>query len=123
MGGGGTYLGPGGGGTYLGWRERVPTLDRGRGYLPWMGEGVPTLNRGGGTYLGQGEEVHNLGYPSPHPDLAGGRGTYLGQWEGGPTLEGGGGTYLGVITPPPRVEDRQTPVKTVPSRCTTYGGR
>ena len=39
----------GGAGTYLGW---------GRGYLPWMGEGVPTLD---------GEGV---------PTLDGGRNTY-----------------------------------------------
>ena len=45
--GGGTYLGWGRG-TYLGWE---------RGYLPWMGEGVPTLDGGGGTYLGRGGEL------------------------------------------------------------------
>ena len=37
--------GRGGGGTYTG---------RGRVYLPWLGEGVPTLAGGGGTYHGQG---------------------------------------------------------------------
>ena len=84
-GGGGTYLGrgrgylpwPGGGGTYLG-RERgcLPWpggggtyLGRG-GYLPWQGEGVPTLagegiltlTRERGTYLGWGYLPR---YPSP----------------------------------------------------------
>ena len=56
----------------------------GEGYLPWMGEEVPTLDRGG-TYLGMGEG-------------------YL-PWDGGgvPTLNGGGvptldrGTYLGWV--------------------------
>ena len=47
-------------------RGGVPTLDRRRGYLSWTGEGVPTLDERGGTYLGQG------GYP-------GGGGTYPGQ--------------------------------------------
>ena len=83
-GGGGTYLGLGGGDTYLGWGrggylpwmgEAVPTLDMGEGYLPWMGEGVPTLD---------GEGV---------PTLDGGWGTYRG-WGRGylPMMQG---TYLG----------------------------
>ena len=48
---GGTYLGLGGGGTYLEPGGGVHTLDGGRGsyldrgYLPCMGEGVPTLDR------------------------------------------------------------------------------
>ena len=73
-GGGGTYLGwvgegylpwMGGGGvpTLDRWgrwigegvptldREGVPTLDRGRRYLPWMGEGT-YLDWGRGNYLG-----------------------------------------------------------------------
>ena len=91
------------GGTYLGWRgEGVPTLARGRGYLPWPGgsgylpwpgEGVPTLAGGRGNYLSWGEGV---------PTLVRGRGTYLGLGEGVLTLAGGrgyppwwGGTYLG----------------------------
>ena len=56
------------GGSYLGLGERytpclvrVPTLDRGRGYLPWMdGEGVLTLDGGGGTYLGWWRGVPTL---------------------------------------------------------------
>ena len=32
----------------------------GGGYLPWMGEGVPTLDGGGGTYLGLREGVSTL---------------------------------------------------------------
>ena len=41
---GGTYL-KCEGGTYLAWREGVLTLNRGMGYLPWMGARVPTLDR------------------------------------------------------------------------------
>ena len=47
----GTYLGAGGkgtylrwgGGTYLGQGTGVPTLDRGRGYLPWTGYAVGSM--------------------------------------------------------------------------------
>ena len=85
--------------------------------------------RGGGgcTYLGRGE-VPTLGYPPLHPDLAGGgvhsldRGVppppfWPGRWgnylrQGVPTLAG--------VPPPPGCG--QTPVKTVPSRRTTYAG-
>ena len=52
---GGTYLGwggvptlDGGGGTYLGW-GRGTYLGQGEGYLFWMEEMVPTLDRGGYT--------------------------------------------------------------------------
>ena len=45
-------------------REGVPTLDGegvpsldGEGYLPWMGEGVSTLDRGG-TYLEWGRGTY-----------------------------------------------------------------
>ena len=72
---GGTYPGQGvptlaeGGGTYL--------KLRGGGYVPWIGGGVPTLNRRSG-----------------HLPRSGGGGTYLG-WGGGgvPNLDGGKG-YL-----------------------------
>ena len=65
----------GGRGTYLGQGEGVTTLDRERGYLPWMGiptlegEGVPTLD-------GRGVPTFRLG-------------------EGYLRWMGGGGTYLG----------------------------
>ena len=39
----------------LDWGEGVSALD-GEGYLPWMDEGVPTLDR---------EGVPTLGYPPP----------------------------------------------------------
>ena len=65
---------------YLPWMGAgVHTLNRGylplmgRGYLPWIGEGVPTLDRGR-EYL----------------TLMGGEGTYFGQGEGLPTFDGGG---------------------------------
>ena len=77
---------------YLGW---------GRGYLPWMGEGVPTLDRIGGTYL-EWERGYLPQIGEGVPDLDGegvpildggrvsaldrGRGTYLGRGEGIPTL-------------------------------------
>ena len=118
LGRGGTYLGvppphpdlAGGiptldGGNYLAY-PLPPHADLARGYLPWTWGGVPTLE-----------------YPLPPPVLTWPGDTYLG-W---------GGTYLGVSTldrgvpilagvhPPPGV-DRQTPVKTVPSRRTTYAG-
>ena len=58
MGGGGTYLSQGvlpiqvrmrRGGAYFGWRE---------GYLPWIGRGVPTLDRGTPLpRLGQGDRT------------------------------------------------------------------
>ena len=57
----------GGGGTYLGWRE---------GYLPWMGEGVPTLDGEDGV-----------------PTLDGGRG-YLPWMEGMGYLPWTGRGYL-----------------------------
>ena len=100
----------GGGGTYLG-----------RGYLPWgsphpdIGRGVPTLDLPWGTsHSDLAEEV---------PTLDGGRGTYLGV---PPILTwlrrylpwmGGGVPTLGYH---PSGVDRQTPVKTVPSRRTRY---
>ena len=68
-----------------------------------MGEVVPTVNQGGGTYLGWREE-----------------GTYPGSRGGVPTLEGGG--YLPWGTASHLGVDRQTPVKTVPSRRTMYTG-
>lgn len=41
----GISLAVGGGDSYLPWMgEGVPNLER--GYLPWMGEGVPTLGKG-----------------------------------------------------------------------------
>ena len=48
-----------GGGTYLGWgylprMEVVFTLDGGRGYLPLMGEGIPTLDGETSTINGRG---------------------------------------------------------------------
>ena len=141
MGVGGYRPWTGGGGTYLGQAEGVltmdgegvPTLDRGRGtylgwgrgYLPWMGEGVPTLDVPTLSWM----EIPTLGCPFPLslcPDLAGGRGTYLGRGEG--YLPWTRGTYLGqggVPTlghPLPLGVDRQTPVKTLPSRHTTYAG-
>ena len=68
-----------------------------------MTGGIPTLAGGGGTYLGWG-------------------GTYLGQGGYLPWLGGGGVPTLAEVgTHPPGV-DRQTPVKTVPSRRTTYAG-
>ena len=84
---------------YLSSLGGVPTLVG--GYLPWMGgtnlgQGVPTL--AGGTYLGQGV-----------PILAGG---YL-PWPKG---------YLPCPRWYPSGVNRQTPVKTVPSRRTTYAG-
>ena len=93
------------GGTYLGQGRYLPWL---RGYLPWLGvptlarevptlaEGVPTL--AGGTYLGQ-------------------RGTYLSQ--GYPPWPGRVSNLAGIGYPP---RCGQSPVKTVPSRCTTYVG-
>ena len=83
---------------YLPWPGGVPTLSG--GYIAW--QAVPTLARQVPTLAG---EV---------PTLAGG--TYL-CW--GLYLPCPGGTYLGGY--PPGV-DRQTPVKTVPSRRTTYAG-
>ena len=104
-GGGSTYLGQGRRGTYLGW-GRGPMLDgegvqmggslpwmrrgtylgQGERYLPWMGEGIPTLDRGEGTYLGWGEGV-------PPFDRGGGVPTSDG--ERVPTLDGAGATYIG----------------------------
>ena len=72
---GGTYLGCGRWGTYLG-------LKCGKGYLPWIGRGVHTLEGGVPTLAG--------------PTLGGGwDSTYLG-WVGGSTLTGyaAGGTPL-----------------------------
>ena len=80
----------GGGGTYLGWgdlpwtEEGIPTLD---------GGGIPTLNRGRGclawigrgTYLGWG--VPTLDRGEGVPTLDGGRGTYLGSGKGVPSLD------------------------------------
>ena len=87
-----------------------------------MGEGGTYLDQGS-TYLGRG--IPTLGYPSPLPDLVGGtylKVPYIVTWrgEGVPTLDQGRDTYLGVPLPSPRCE--QTPVKTVPSRRTTYAG-
>ena len=81
---------------YLPWTG-VPTLDGGRVYLPWMGEGAFTLDRGKGTYfgwgrgtyLGQGKGTY-LGWVEREPTLNGGEGTNLGQKGRVPTLEGGG---------------------------------
>ena len=73
--------------------EGVPTLGRGEGVstLDWEvptldGEGVPTLDRGVVPTFGQGGGVLTLDW---------GRGTYLGQGEGLPTLDGGGVPTLG----------------------------
>ena len=63
----------------------------GRGYLAWIGGGVPILDGGGVPTL-------DGGYPSwgiPYPDLAWGWGTYLAQG-GVPTLDRGKGTYHGI---------------------------
>ena len=57
MGGGGSTL-DGGGDIYLEWGDC-------EGYLPWMGEGVPTLDGMGGGI--------------PTLEWRGGEGTYLGQ--------------------------------------------
>ena len=69
------WIGGGGGRTYLGWGG----IYLGWGYLPWTGI-VPTLNGGylpwpGSTYLGQGVPTWDRG---TYPGLGGG-GTYLGQ--------------------------------------------
>ena len=87
-----------GGGTYLGWGEGVPTLDGGRRYLPWMGEGGTYLGWGGGTYLEWGEGVPTLdGGGVPTLDVGRGylpwmRGVpTLDEGERVPTLDGGGG--------------------------------
>ena len=76
----------------------------------------------GGTYLGQvgtwlGVPTLDGGYLPTylplHPDLARG--------ERVPTLDKGvESTYLGRSTPLPPYVNRQTPVKTIPSRRTTY---
>ena len=102
-GGGGTYLGQGG--TYFGFWGNLPQLG-----CTYLGQGITYLGQGG-TYLGRGY----LSWGTTHPDLAGG---YL-PWPGG--------TYLGVPScldlagvPPPTGVDRQTPVKTIPYRRTTY---
>ena len=86
------------GGTYLG-----------------RGEGVSNLDEGRGTYLAWGEGY--LLWGTPHPDLAGGGVPTL---DGGevPTLDGGGVPTLGNPSPPG--VDRQTPMKTVPSRPSYY---
>ena len=67
-----------GGRRYLSWMgERVPTSDRGRGDLPWMGGGgyLPLMG-GGGTYLAWGRKY--LPWMGEDvPTLDGGRGTYL----------------------------------------------
>ena len=67
----------------------------GEGYLPWMGEGVPTLDEregylpwmGGGIYLELEEGVPTLDGGGV-PTLDGGGDTYLGWGEGVPTLDG-----------------------------------
>ena len=95
-------------GTYLGVPPPPPWPCW--GYLPWMGGGTylgvpphPDLVGGRGTYLGQGiPTLDRGGVPTlgtPYPDLLG---------RGVPTLDGGGSTYLGQEdgylpwgTPPP----------------------
>ena len=75
-------------------------MDWGEGYLPWMREGVPTLDRGVSALNG-GEGVPTLyagylssiGYPLANQD---------GEREGVPTLEGGGLPTLNMGYPPPR---------------------
>ena len=129
----GTYLGPAG--TYHGVpppphpdlaRGRLTTLDEGEGYLPWgtpphiltwLGDGyLPWTGEVYLPWMGEGEVTY-LWIPPSWPgcwegyDLAGG-GTYLGWKEG----------YLSWSTPSPPGVNRQTPVKTVPSRRTTYSG-
>ena len=126
----------------------VPTLDRGvptlgTPILTWLGEGVPTLPRGVPTLgyphpdLAEGRGTYLGVPPSPILTWLGGGATYLAR---------AGGTYLGVAPPPiltwprgrehlpwireggtylgrggvPLGTNRQTPVKTVPSRRTTY---
>ena len=85
--------------------------------------------------LGGGGRVTTLGYPSPCPDLARGLptldgGTYL-RVPPSPYSDLAGGGYLpwtesGLPTlarvPPPPGVNRQTPVKTVPSRRTADAG-
>ena len=116
-------------GWYLPWLG-IPTLARGRGTNPSWG-GVPTLLRvptlAGGTYPGQGGRDTYPGWGRRYlswlgegvPTLARGEG-YL-SWKGGgvnyPGWEEGVPTLVGV---PPGV-DRQTPVKTVPSRYFACG--
>ena len=80
-GGGDTYPGWGGGGV----------LDGKRGYLPWMGEEVTTLDGGGVPTLNGGEVVHTLDREGV-PTLDRGRGTYP-TWKVVPTLDTGRG-YL-----------------------------
>ena len=97
----GTYLGWGRG--YLPWMEEgVPTLDKGRGYLPWMGKGALPWTGGGVPNLDLGEGVPTLnggGVPNLDgegvPTLNGG-GHLPCMGEGVPTLNGERGTYLGL---------------------------
>ena len=58
---GGTYLGLGGKGTYLRQGEGTPTLDGGRGYLPWTGYaagGTPLAASRRGTFVLRAENTH-----------------------------------------------------------------
>ena len=100
-------------GGYLPWLE-------GRGYLPWSGGGGAYLGWGEwGTYLGQGEWGTYLGQGEgylPWP----GEGYLPWPGEGVPTLARG--TPAKVGTPPPPGVDGHKPMKTLPSRRTTYAG-
>ena len=65
-------------------------------------------------------ELKNILAPPPRPDLGWGIPPPGQTWDGVPPPPGQ--TWDGVLFPPPRNVNRQTPVKTVPSRHTTYAG-